>query len=771
MRPFLKHTARSLREHPLQPLLIIAAISLCVCLCLSAIGLQGVFFVRSEQVENRKTALGDVVINLCGESQERMLFADDAKDMLGNTATVLGDYSLTTFSSEGTRSVVRVRATDLEQADRYLHFEFVAYGKFTQENIHSSVIISKEFAEKKGLSLLDSVTLEVLGQSVTYTVQAIARHDVYFYDCDVLCSTSSAVELLSKRSPLIASLGSDFAPSNRLLIRAAEGQDPQQIFETLSASSDFSDDYVELSGSTQLKNLNFLSKNVIVGVIALILTLLCGTVIVTAQDFLLMKREAEYALFEASGASFGQVAFLMLAEAGIYSLVGGIFGGLLSPWVFDFAASMFSWYHGERVLGGTDLLFGFLIAFVLMAACTLISLGKKSKKQLHEIVSPGGYPDTVDKPSGKLSVIFAVLFALVTMATLVIPVEYAYICAVIMVLLGVMIIYTTFPLVLFGASSLLMRCKLQRTPSLLLAQKSIKNGKSPKHIGRLTVVLLSLLVTVVLCGNAVQGQVDLLEHAVTGDVVAVGMPHQLQEQLQKEEHVAYVADLSYYASAELNGRYTVMAISVGGDVQQCLDPEIVPKRPLQAGQVAISKGLAALCDINTGETIHLSCDGNEYDFEVAEITDSKINLVVANTASFKNSVDISVLSLSDSALYAETVSRLESEGVFVVEESVFDLSGIDTLRGFVSLIKATFFSALVVCALGLINMLLQQRKNRAHERNILSLSGMTGKQRVWMSAWELLSLLAISLVCSLFLGYALFAIINIGAGSFGMAFL
>ncbi len=771
MRVFLKHITRSLRAHPLQPVLIIITVSLCVCLCLCAIGLQGVFFQRSESVENQKTALGDIIISLGSDSEERVLFADDAQRILGDSASVFGDYSLTAFMSDAGNSVVRVRAAELLAADAYFLFDFAEYGSFTNENLASSVIISEAFARENQLSLGDTLTLEMLGQTASYTVQAIAEEDAYFKDCDVLCSISSAVRLLSERSPIIASMGDEFSPANRLMIRVSPDCDTQKIFEALSNSSCFQDDYIEISGSKTLKDLNVRSKNLVLGVITLILTLLCGMVVVSAHGFLTMQREVEYALFELSGASARQVAYLMLTEVFVYSLAGGIIGGGLSPFAFEFAASLFSWYKGGVQIRFTDFLAGFLVAFVLMLCCTLISLYRKSRKQLYELVSTGGYTDTIERPKLRLPLVLAILLVLTIVASLIMPIEYLYIPAAIMIVLSTLLIYTLFPAVFFLISSIFEKISSNKNPIFLLSQKNVKNGKAQKNIGRLTVVLMTLLVTISLCGTGIRYQSDLYNNIIKGDIIAVGIPSELKAELSDDESVNGFTDISYYSGAELDGRYSVMLIGINGNPYECMANEVLPSAVPKEGQVAVSSGLARLCGVDIGDRVSLSLGGNDYELEIAEITDAKTNLVYANTSSLEDQADASIISLKDPSCYSEVVSRLESEGVVVVDKNIFDFSGIDTLGGFLSLIEAAFFSALVVCCIGVFNILVQQAKMRKNERQLLSLSGMAKKQILVMNVLEIVTVFVISAVFAVGFGYAMYLMINLGANSFGIEFL
>ncbi len=767
MRLYFKHFARSLKAHPMQPLLIIVTVSLSVCMCLCAIGFQDLFLWRGKQIENKSSALGDIIIRLGSDSQERVLFADDAQGILGKEAIVVGDYSLTAFTYGDSRTLVRMHASELERLDSYMEFDFIEYGGFTEENLSSSVIVSEDFAVKHNISLYTSLPLEVLGEQVDYTVCAIADDEVYFEDCDIICDISSARSLLAQRAPIIATLGDDFSFSNRLLVRLSPSSDRQAALDALKNSNGFSDDYIELSGSSARMDLNVRTKTLVIFAMAIVMLLLCGMTVVGAIGFLIMKRQSEYAIFRVAGASLRQISALLLSESFVYSVVGGGVGGVLSPFAFNLAASLFPWYDGGVKISALDFLWGFLIAFTLTLGCTLVAMYKSShnKKAVSKVYEQN------KKPNFTLPLIYAVLLVICGCAAAVTPLEYIYIPALVLLVLATLFIHAVFPLIFFCASMLLERITGRRHPAFLLAQKGIKNGSAQKNIGRLLATLLSLLVTISLCIQVMQSEAERFGNIITGELIALGVPEKLKEELTELEYIDGIAELSYSNSAEIGGKYSVINIGINGNPNNCILSEMLPSQFPREKQLAISRGLAELCDVGVGERICVYDRGNSYELEVCEITDSGTNLIFTDASSIDYATDICIISLSDTRMYAEVVTHLESKGVIIADASILDMEGLDTLDAFIPLMKIIFFCALFVCGVGIFNMLSEERVMRKRERELLSLCGMSRRQIMLMRALEILSVFTLCAALSVALGYALFWIVNLGAASFGVSFI
>lgn len=774
MKLFFKHIFRTLREHPTQPILIILIVSLCVGVISTAVGLQGMFVKRGDDIEKSDMARGDIIVTLSGESEERMLFSDDAERLLHGRGEVFGDYLLAgIYDGKSKREVIKVSGADLERADGYFDFDFYEYGEFTKENLPDSCVISKAFAEKHDLHIGSTVTSEILGQKVTYTVQAVADDEVYFEDCEILIDIGGAVKLLARLSPAIAILGDGFAPSSRILIRAGEGVDTQALYEEISGSSDFSDDYVRAPSAEAFKNLKVISQNITVAALALAVVALCAVVIVTSYSFLAVQREVEYALFEASGASRKHVASLMTLESVIYGLLGGALGVLYSPLMFRGAASVFSWYDGGYTMGLLPPVIGFFLSFALILGCAFFSLHKKKNRKIHEILAEGGYTDVVRGQSKRTIYILCVLVLAAAICAVITPVKYRYILILTIMGLGIILIYMCMPALIGGlcgaAEKMLARTK--KAPVLLLSVKNIKNSYAQKHTGRLMVMLFALVLEICLCVNVASVQERQFEKLITGDFMAVGLSESKKSRIRESGEVQGVADIDFYTSAKLCDEYSVIAVAVDSEVRHCVSDFFLPKSLPKSGNITVSRGLAILCGLKVGDKVPLEVDGNTYIFTVSEIQDAEINLVTVNSADVHGNKNLTVISLEESADKGEFSSSLEADGVSLVGITDIVTSGLFTLQGFLSLGMIALAAAMAVSVIGFANMLSEQACMRKRERELLTLSGMTRSQYRGMWRCELTVLLGIALALGTLCGTCLFALTNLGTQSFGVVLM
>ena len=124
-------------------------------------------------------------------------------------------------SDDGKSTPISVCAADLEAADRYFEFRFLDYGRFTVENLDSSAVISADFAEAYGCGVGDTVELTLLGETLSFRIEAVAKTEGLFSERDMLIGTGCATRILARQSAFIASLGDSFVPCNRILIKCA----------------------------------------------------------------------------------------------------------------------------------------------------------------------------------------------------------------------------------------------------------------------------------------------------------------------------------------------------------------------------------------------------------------------------------------------------------------------------------------------------------------------------------------------------------------------
>ena len=193
MSIFGKHIFRSIRKHPIEPIMILLIVTLCVAAMILSLALPINIYRNESAAITSDEWTSDLTVTMKGSSDRRILFDSDVSEAVGDSADWLGEFSLTGFAggSTGTKVQTSIGAFRLTAADRFFEIRYLEYGKFTNNNLDRSAIVSRKYADRLGLSVGDTVTVNVLGEPLSYTVEAIAMDTGIFKSKDMLVDIGS----------------------------------------------------------------------------------------------------------------------------------------------------------------------------------------------------------------------------------------------------------------------------------------------------------------------------------------------------------------------------------------------------------------------------------------------------------------------------------------------------------------------------------------------------------------------------------------------------
>ena len=775
MRLFLKHIWRTVRRTPIQPILILLTVILATAVSVTAFRSRDLFAEHAYATAYANAELGDVTVSLRGDSAVRMLFLEDAEAALGNGGEVLGEYALTAFTSqEGKYRPISVSAVDLQAADRYFSFTYIAYGHFTTQNAEQSVILSASAAEQLGVGVGDSLTLRVLDVEQAYTVQAIARENGLLNGRDVLIPIESVTRLLAARAPAIASLGDSFKPYNRLLIRVGEGDSIDAVCNRLSAHEAFHSALIERTVTDSRMEYTLLVQTVSISLLALLIVVLSGILIATSLGLLHAQRSMEYALFCSAGASRANLSLLSLVESWIYAVTGGALGIALAAPMLDFVATLFEWQLQKVYVDVSGIVFGLLLSVGLMTLCTVIQLARQRAVTLAVWLQEENHEQSLaTEPKARTVITSALVTCLFIALTLLIPVNYCYLTGVAAILALVWHLYLITPILLRFAASMLERVSERGDrphPNLLLAFKNIRNHAAVRHTGRLLAVTLTLLLVVTLCTSVVGEQLSLLRGSITGDLLVSGLPRDEAEHLRENVAVEGVATLDFVAEAEIGEGYTAFAMLVSGDVTACVDPAILPSTLPEGTQVAMSLGVAELLNAKVGDTVTITLRGVPYALTVCEVIHMSANFVFLDPDAIDSSqamICVKWNSDADPTERASLIADMESAGAIAVEKESVMQTIHESLGGFLRLLHWALLAATVPITIGGINVLTAQYRARRREKRLLCASGMRKGSILIMRAVELTTVCVFAVLFSAVYGGVACLLINECVKSFG----
>lgn len=779
MKLFLKHWCRSVRRSPLQPLLILLTVVLAVALGVTAFRMQFLLVDISKQASADEASLGDVILSMRGDSHVRMMFEEDVKDILGDdiNAQMLGEYALTAFyKTENGTHPLSLGGVDLENADRYFLFEYLEYGAFTSQNLKQSAILSRSAAERYGLRVGDSIVLQVMGEDIPYTVQAIASNTGLLKERDVLVSVHSLIDVLAKQFPTISVMGVEFEPYNRILLRFdVEGQ-AQIAIERLSDTSLFADKQITLTDSLAREDFLLFMQRSAMLLISIVLLLLCGLLISTCLQLLQIQRSAEFAFFYSIGASKNCLALVQLLESGIYALLGSIGGIFLAHPMLNFAWDLFHMPIETVFVGALGAISGIGFSLILMLGCTALSLYGQKQLTVAEWVEK---EESLERPSeGKyLWLPFALIMGGCILTMMLVSVKWRYLPGIFVIVSCIALLYFVLPSVLRGYAGI-MECLLSKgkrpKTSFLLASKNLKQQFALRHVGRLLTALVSILVLVSACSKNMHTHLEMVDHVFKGDLIAVNAPEDAEEKLKNMDGIEGIARFDMVTSAEIEGGYTVMAIMASGKLDPILSQYFLPDRMPEKEEAVISKGIAALTDTKVGEQISIALDGGNYVFTVSQIQNVQSNFIFLNKEAIPTARDLMGIALTEEAkangaLQSAIYECLDSQGVVLLNAESLRPASQGLLKGFSDLLKYATVIAVIVSLAGCVNLLAGQLRARKRERSLLRMCGMTNKAMLRMYLSEAILLFVPILLIGLLVGAGLCVIMHFGLLSFGIS--
>lgn len=778
MAVFLKHILRTVKKAPIQPLLIFLTIILSVSVGVTAFRFGSVFFLRAEEMGNEEIALGDITVTAKSERSNGILFDSEAKKLLGDRAEVLGDFSLVVFrdGENGKKQPIFASAVDLEAADRFFLFDYYEYGEFNEGNVDRAVIISKSYSEKSGLHVGDTFEISVLNKKTEYTVEAVAENSGLLTKKDILLPIENIIRLLSERSVFIASLGNSFEPYNRLMIKCANGENAGEIADILSKSSLMSGCRIDnMADNTEGKSFAIF-ESIAILMLSVLVFGLSILLIITSQSLMQKQRATEYALFCAAGASRGHIAALQYAESLIYAAVGSVVGILLSPYMLEYAISLFSWQKYSVAVGFEGIIFGVVLSLALTFIGTFLTVHRDEKRDLTLLLGEGNYPKTSKDGYGAL-ICTGALTVICIIVTLLCKVKYRYMPMLLAIISFAVLIYVSSGHILSAFASLMERMRMRREKTGgfgLLAVKSLKNNNSLRHSGRLLCVLFSLLCAIFICSGELTRQYNAFDNIIKGEIITVNLNADMAERIKKVPSVKGVSTFYYSDAVMINGKYEVMTLFTSGDSEACISEDFCPDNLPDKGEIVLSASVARLIGATAGEFVNVEINGVSHRAKIIEVCHIKVPMVYMDCSYVPANVKMNCIKLEDGIgvgdeACGEIVADILASGAQIIDEKEIIGTIMNTLDGFTSLIVATVIMAVIISFVGCSNVFSYTVLSRKREREILRLCGMENKSVVSMHILEAVITVVIALVVGVICGAIICLGLNVCLNSFGFA--
>ena len=768
-----KHIFRSIKARPYQPLVITLIISICVAVMIISVILPINIYKNESEALGVDAWTPDLTVSLKATSDLRLLFEDDVEAAIDECGEVLGEFSLTGFSElgdeDGNRVLIEIGAFDFEKAYAFYGIKFTENEKITNKNLDTSAVVSSWFAKEQGLSLGDVLKVNVLGQELSYTVRGIAESRGFFKAQSVMVDVSSIKDALKERSAIIASLPSDINPFTKVHVRVADGYSPLDLKAQLESESGFENKKITLVADTTRSDFFTTVLTMTVLIPAGLLLIVASMMIVSTFELMTKKRQSELALFRMVGADSHYLDMMTYFENGIYAVLGGVIGSLVSIPIIAALNRIYSFRYTLLKFGLCELAIGIGSSLLFTFICTLMHIRRQRARSIIS-ASADVNVDTGAHFTPK-KIIYAAPLAVIIPVLLILPARYKYIPAVLLLINAVVLLYVISPYLIGAFSSLILRLVRQgrRGTDLVLVANSCKNSYPLRHAGRIMTVLVTMFISLSTVLTCTERHLSVYLGLGSFDYAGVAVDSGTYDKLQELDGVVAIADAVISRNVFFEGGLSATGISVKGDRQSCFNDEIIPDQMPTGDSIMLSIGVAKMIEAGVGDRIKCEIDGIPCEFTITQIVRSYGDFAFydAEYVGVEYATACIRTDGSDEARQ-RVISLLDERGISYVSNDEYFASTYERVVPPLVVLRAMFYAIILMTAVGICNVLSEQNMARRKEFQVLIQNGKTRRGTVRLCALETAFLLLFAVLISAVFSQAICLAIDIVATSFGM---
>ena len=361
MNILFRHTLSSVTRNPVQSLIVVASaamITACMllCLCISS------FFEYSTALWAENYYVGaEMIIHTSRTHEDEVEEWFDAHSEDIEAVSMTAELTLAASSDTATVQVMNI-FTDLGGLDG---FDAVIGAEILErtENTTSlpSAHISQDSADILGVSLGD--TFKVKGEG-EFFVEAIASNTKRYYGNPtpvIACETDMSL-IVSRRYCVWFRDAYGTAPDGRENIEVFS-EELAAITGNVSGVQATARDYLA-DGQASVEN-----SMQLISIAAAVITVVMACLLYSSFSVIVRGRVNELVKFKAAGATPAQSAFILLVEAALYSVIGGLLGLGVGEGIIALLNSMTATAVSVIIPGAAD----YILALMIGAACGIAS--------------------------------------------------------------------------------------------------------------------------------------------------------------------------------------------------------------------------------------------------------------------------------------------------------------------------------------------------------------------------------------------------------------
>ena len=736
MKLFLKHLVRSIAKKPFQPIIIIFILVLSI---LSTTFTLTVYNLLTEEVDITQAEMygnANITISLSGSSKSRFMFVHDVKKLLGDDVeNIAGCYVLPMVYGENKDTAFGI-ATDFPEIDEIFDFEFIEYGQITPGTISSSILISKDFADKNGFSIGDEIVSDVLGEAKVYKVAGISKTP-FLGSYNVMVDITGIVETLAKDSTIMSSLGDDFKPYSTIYINAKEDANIENMIELLQNDSKFSDKNVT-NVTSQIKirsNPDLLLVPIRVSIF--LVSIFAAVVIFSCLYIISTERIEENAVFSAAGAKPILLNAMQYFEMVIYWLISALISLALvlpSTKLFVNYAKFVYATPGVLVSHFVFCVFAVLLVSVITVTAFILLQKAKNKKNMAKTVHT------------RISLVLLCITVLVTIFLFVAPVLWKFDIFIVSVFSMIATIFVGSPLLMkaiVGKINTHFDKRFESSfvvkfPELKYALKNANVVKVLYNTARLIAVFAVVMVTFASIIISSKGNNNINQGIFSSDYTIFNSTERCYQKVEECQSIdklykVYISDATLGDNIAMITTFSTTDISVFSD-------ENITHQP-RGDEAVLSSGSAKLLGVKEGDYFKAHIDNIEMNLKVAQVVKTGAFFVVFDAEHFNINYNMIMVTSKEGVSSASVVSELSektsAELATIASTDTLMSTRLSTVDIMTNAGEAILLIIGIYFIVGLMNNLMDSYRMRKGEFQLYMLSGMSKRSVIKMKVCEI----------------------------------
>ena len=745
MKYYLKNLLQSLKKNPTQPIVIMLIVIFTSSIFCIAMVFKDVFYEHNLYLAKQSVGEADLILSVNADSGTMFAYKDDVEAVLGEDGKAYGYFSM---FCDYDGDIYSCMATDVLTVSEINPVILQKKGRISLYNINELVVVSSKFASEHDLGIGDEITLTILGNPLTFSIEGIAKNEGFFASTDMLVNMKGIVRYFLYELKLFA-MPDTVELCTTVLVKASEGVDIDALRDRLATAPSLSALNVERAiNGERIQNVSRL-ESMITFITALLLMLVGIALIFTAFSIYVSKRLHNIALFKSIGANSATLVGSLLLEGILYALIGSPFGILLAKLLVKRVCVVLELGYIAAMTPSM-----WLPSIAMSVVCIALAIVVPSLRLARESVDSLLRGQISQKKHDALPIIFISLAGAIatSLCFAFLPkTDYMALTIADMLFILTLIFFATpYFCNLFGFTSSKILDKLPRQNFSSVALRTIRRNDGFKNMTRIVTVGALILTCIGTMLDALNVQVKYVSNVLDFDFAVIAPSNaRIEDDLQSIDGVKKTSRcyFKFSSSAGYVGNNVLAFEDDPGKYLHLEGKGYVPRGKLEGNQLIITEGIARAYDLKEGDLTSFVVNHKEREFQIAQIIDFPLPFLIVDAKYCELDCYLIVVDTEDEAkeaAYKQIQTTYSQKFYPVVTTRYFLSKGVET-----KFIELGFFFVYIISAFvafGIFNSVIDNVRKRRKEYEILASLGATKGKIAGLIAAELAASVLISAI-------------------------